>query len=66
MLFKLPTPPTDHLPPVGLIMKHKPFQVDIVSRGPNFSKVVSEACKQAQSDMKTHTLEIRDVVVGNI
>jgi len=47
-------------------MKHQPFQVDIVSRGRRFSEVVDEACNRAQSDMKSHTLEIKDVVLGDI
>jgi hypothetical protein len=44
-------------------MKHKPFQVDIKSRGPTFSKVVNEARHRSQSETDYHTLDIADVIV---
>lgn len=57
---------TDHLRIVGLIMKHKPFQVDIKSRGPRFSKAIHEAQTQYQSRTDYDTLDISDVTLNNI
>ncbi|KAL8704536.1 MAG: hypothetical protein Q9201_002310 [Fulgogasparrea decipioides] len=48
---------------VGLIMKHQPFQVDIKSRGPTFSRVVREASDRCRSDLESHTLQMNDVIV---
>ncbi|KAL8718103.1 MAG: hypothetical protein Q9225_004725 [Loekoesia sp. 1 TL-2023] len=50
----------------GLIMKHKPFQVDVKSRGPTFSKIIFEARNRSRSDLESHTFNMDDVIVGNI
>lgn len=50
----------------GLIMKHKPFEVNIQSRGPMFSRVVQEASDRAQSETELHAFEIDDVIVPGV
>ena len=45
-------------------MKHKPFQVDIKSRGTNFSKVIDKACSQAGLEMRNGTLDVSGIVLS--
>ncbi|KAI4256950.1 MAG: hypothetical protein L6R42_005934, partial [Xanthoria sp. 1 TBL-2021] len=50
----------------GLIMKHKPFEVNIQSRGPMFSRVVQEASDRAQSETELRAFEIDEVIVSGV
>ena len=54
---------TDKVRSVGLIMKHKPFEVEIKSRGPTFSKIIDEARRQARSVTEYHTLDMNDIIL---
>ncbi len=50
----------------GLIMKHQPFDVDIRSRGPTYSRVIQEASEQARSEAELRAFEIDDVIVPGV
>ncbi|KAL8918842.1 MAG: hypothetical protein Q9208_007099 [Pyrenodesmia sp. 3 TL-2023] len=50
----------------GLIMKHKPFEVNIRSRGPTFSRVIQEASNRARSETELHAFDIDDVIVSGV
>ncbi len=54
---------TDLRYPGGLIMKHEPFEINIQSRGPMFSRIVQEASDRARLEAGLHAFEIDDVIV---
>lgn len=57
---------TNRACPAGLIMKHQPFEVNIRSRGPMFSRVIQEASNRARSETELHAFEIDDVIVPGV
>ncbi|KAI4193763.1 MAG: hypothetical protein LQ350_008154 [Teloschistes chrysophthalmus] len=50
----------------GLIMKHEPFQVEIRSRGPMFSRIIREANVGLGSETEHQALDIDDVILPTI